>query len=243
MPKHHHHLVKVIAILAVAAIVIVALLRDKFVNNPQWQVTVVGQGKVTYVPDTATISIGVQVDKAFTAESALRQVNERISKIIAAVQAAGVPTEDIQTQNYSVYPQYDYANNISYVGGYNANQQLSVKVRNFKNDSSLISKVLDEASKAGANQIYGVTFEASDINELRQEARLKALDDAKEKAGALANRAGIRLGKIVGWYENFAPGPVPYYGEGRGGGGAVTPQLPVGANELIVEMNVNYRIK
>src|SRR3989344_3586842 len=154
-PEKHRMLIKMLALLGIVAIVLVALLRDRIVNYPQWQVTVTGEGRITYTPDIATITMGVQIDRAPTALSALTQLNQRIEKIIPAVKEAGIPDADISTQNYSLYPNYNYVDGVSYLSGYNANQQLTVKVRDLKQDSYTISTVIDAASKAGANQIQG----------------------------------------------------------------------------------------
>lgn len=247
-PEKHKMIIKTLALLGIVAIVLVAMLRDRIVNNPQWQVTVTGEGRVSYVPDTATVTLGVQIDKAPSALSALTQLNQKISKILPAVKEAGVPDSDITTQNYTLYPNYDYVNGISYAAGYTANQQLTVKIRDLKSDSYTVSTVIDAASKAGANQIQGITFDVSKLNDLQQEARIKALADARSKASALADAAGVRLGKVVGWYENMVstPGPIQY-ADGKGGGGlaapAVAPQAPIGAQEIVIDMGVNYRIK
>ena len=240
---------RVLGMLLIAAVVIVALVRDRIVNNQQWQVSVTGQGRVSYQPDIANVTVGVQIDKAATAELALNQLNDKITKVVAAVKAAGVAADDIQTQTYSLYPQYDYKDTVSKVSGYSANQQLTVKVRNADKKDNLVSKVLAEATKAGANQVVSVTFDVSNINDLKQQARLKAMADARSKVKDQASGAGVRLGKVIGWWENIiqAPGVFnPAYG-GMGGierGGPVTaPQVPSGTQEVIVEVSLNYRVK
>lgn len=238
-------------ILAIAGLTLVLSLavsskKDNYTN----QVTVVGQGRVSYQPDTATVNLGVQIDKAPKADQALEQLNQKIMAITAAVKKLGVSEMNIQTQNYSLYPQYDYpASGISTVSGYNANQQMAIKVENITDNAKLVNQIIDAASKAGANQITGVDFSSSKLNELKQEARLKALEDARAKAPELAKSAGVGLGKIIGWYENLVQSPESssYYGvggmggasDGKGGGASVTN----GGQEIIIEVGVNYRIR
>ncbi len=241
-----------VAMLLLAGIVAVAILRDRIVNQPQWQVNVVGQGKVSYQPDTAEVTIGVQVDRAYSAELAMKQLNQKMEKIIAAIKAVEVPAEDITTQNFSLSPQYDYRDNVQTSGGYNANQQILAKVKNLNVSSEKLAKVIGEATKAGANQIVGINFSVSNLEELKQQARIKAIGDAKGKAGALADAAGVRLGKVVGWWENLiqAPGVQNYnyggYGggeKGSGMGAGGSPVVPTGSQEIIIEVNVNYKVK
>lgn len=242
-----------VGMVLLAGIITVAIIRDRIVNVPQWQVNVTGQGKVSYQPDTAEVTIGVQVDRAYSAELAMKQLNEKMDKIIAAIKAVDVPAEDITTQNFSLYPQYDYRDGIQIPAGYTANQQVVAKVKNINEASDKLAKVIGEATKAGANQILGVNFSASNVEELKQQARLKAILDAKSKAGDLAEAAGVRLGKVVGWWENVVqvpgmPGPYAYggyaeKGSGGMGGGGGSPVVPSGSQEIIVEVTVNYKIK
>lgn len=230
-------------------IITVAILRDRIVNQPQYQVSVVGQGKVSYQPDVANVTIGIQIDKVAKADEALKQLNEKMNNVINALKVAGIKDEDLKTQNYSLLPQYDYINNVSTSSGYSANEQLVVKVNNIKTDPSLVGKAVEAASKVGANQIIGITYDVSNLEELKQQVRIMAISDAKNKANVLARAAGVRLGDIVGWWENLiqAPGiPTPYYDSakgGMGGGGAVAPSLPNGNQEIVTEISVSYRIK
>ncbi len=243
---------KVVGMVLLSAIVIVAIVRDRLVNYPQWQVSITGQGRVSYQPDIANVMVGVQIDKAVTAEGALNQLNDKITKIMAAVKAVGIATEDIQTQNYTLYPQYDYKDNISTVSGYSANQQLTVKVRKANESNNMVSKVLAEATKAGANQVTGVTFDVSNLNDLKQEARLKAMADARSKSHTQAQAADVDLGDVIGWWENVIQAPGiqnQSYGGGIGagmggaGGPSTTPQVPTGTQEVVIEVSLNYRVK
>lgn len=236
------------AILVIGAIVIVSILRDRIVNQNQFQISVVGQGRIAYEPDTANITLGVQIDKVAKAEDALNQLNEKTNKIIEAVTKLGVAREDIKTQNYNLYTNYDYVSGVSKISGYNANESIVIKVKDIQSNNSLISKVISEATKAGANQINGVVFENSNIDNLKQEARVKAILNAKEKSKEIEKSLGVRLGKIVGMWENYiSPGAEAVYSDyakgGMGAGGNVTPNIPTGTYEVFVETNLSYKIK
>lgn len=240
--------VKILGLVLLAAIIICAILRDRIVNQQFKSVTITGQGKVTYTPDLALVTLGVQIDKVAKPEDALNQLNTKVANIITAVKAIGIAPEDIQTQNYSLYPQYDYKDNVSTVSGYNANEQLVIKVSGYDKDQNRLSQVIAAASRAGANQVNNLSFDASNMNDLKQEARVKAIADAKMKSTALADSAGVHLEDITGWYENLV-NPVPLYNTadygkgGAGGSGAVSPQTPAGDREVIIEIGVTYNIK
>lgn len=238
-----------VAIILLAGIIVISILRDRIVNPQFRSVTITGQGKVSYSPDLAIITLGVQIDKVAKPEEALNQLNTKVASIIKAVNAVGISSDDIQTQNYSLYPQYDYKDNISSVTGYNANEQLVIKVKNYDKNSDNLGKIIAAASKAGANQVNNLSFDSSRLNDLKQEARVKAINDAKEKSSALATAAGVQLKDISGWYENLVQ-PLPYVtdmsakgGMGIGGGGAITPSMPTSDREVIIEIGVTYNLK
>lgn len=248
--KHGKKIILVLGMVLLFVIIIVSILREKIVSEDQNQTIIYGQGKVAYIPDTATIVLGMQVDKAGTAEEALNQMNEKIGKIITAVKAEGVDEKDIQTSAYSLYPQYDYSDGKSRVSGYNANQQLTIKVRAVDKNQELSGKVIAAANGAGANQIISVNFSVSSVSDLKQKARILAIQDARSKSDALFKAAGLKYQKVIGWFENYVQSPdsSAYSNYGIGGGAemssvktAPSPQVPSGTQEIIIEIGVNYK--
>jgi len=69
--------------------------------------SVVGSGEAKGAPDIARSSIGIEV-RADTAEDATRQANERMSAVLAAIKATGVPETDLRTHDFSVSFERDY---------------------------------------------------------------------------------------------------------------------------------------
>lgn len=258
--RKSHVVIKVIGMILLTAIVGLAILRDRFVTNPQWQVSVIGRGQISYMPDMAKINIGVHVDRASTAEAALKQLNDNMAKVVAAITAVGIDKKDIQTQNYNLSPQYDYVNmppdpltgavvsGKRILAGYTADQQLLVTIKDLSEEKGLVGKVISSANQAGSNTINSISFDTSDLNNLKEQARLAAIKDAKSKAGELAAAAGVKLGKTIGWWENFVQGPdsYPAYDYGKGGAMGVSapqPTIPTGAYDIILEINLNYEVK
>lgn len=213
----------------------------------QFSISVQGQGKVSAVPDIATLNFGVQTGRQKTADGAMRMLTDNMTKVIDAVKAAGVEEKDITTQYLSLNPAYDWNEGRRIDQGFEASQSLVVKVR----DLTKISSVLDVAVKAGANQAGSVGFTIDDPEELRQTAREKAIVDAKMKAQKLAADLGVSLGKMQGFWEDtgtYGANVVMMRAEsmdagGYGGGGPVAPPFPAGEQEVNVNVNITYRIR
>lgn len=166
--------------------------------------SVSGEGKATVSPDIAVVNAGVQTQGA-TAKQAQDQLNKSINAVSEAVKKAGIDAKDIQTSNYSVYPNYDYNGGQQKIIGYHANSTLTIKVREIDRANS----VLDAATANGANQVGGISFDVDDKTKAENEARTKAVAEAKKKASDAAQIAGFRLGRIINYHEGFGGGPVP----------------------------------
>lgn len=250
--KYTKFVLPVVGILALTAIMITALLQGR-INNPQYQtVSVIGRGKVTVVPDTAIITVGVNTYKLATAKEALGQTTSKINAIITAIKASGlVESGDIQTTTYSLNPQIEYIDQTSKVVGYSASQQVTVKVKAIDTNKSAIDSVIDMATKQGADTVGQVIFSSSKIEEYKQQARILAIADGKTKALETSRAVGIELGDVIGWWENYIEQPINsgMYADGRGGLGGGSdignsqPGVQTGLLEVVIEMNLNYKIK
>jgi hypothetical protein len=155
------------------------------------------------VPDQATFTIGLQTQGS-SAKEALSANAEQMRRVIAAVRAAGVEKGDVQTQDVSVSADYTDGNEID---GYTASNSISATIR----DLGSAGKVLDAASNAGANEVYGPMLSRSGQEQLQAKALRDAVVDAQRKAQALAAAAGVRLGRVTSIREGFSGGPEPYY--------------------------------
>ena len=220
-----------------------ALKQNSYIGRPDAArdtIAISAEGKVTALPDIATISVGVQTEnKAVSA--AQKENSTKMNAIIEKVKSFSVAAEDIKTSNYSIYPQYDYVNGRQIERGYMVTQNIDVKVRNLDK----IGEILAAVGDLGANQVGGVSFTIDEPEDLRQQARLKALEAAKKKAQALADASGVKLGKVVGFSENegYVPSPMYYAKDaamGMGGGG--TPSIQSGSQDVIVNVTVLYEI-
>ncbi|OGK66252.1 hypothetical protein A2313_01065 [Candidatus Roizmanbacteria bacterium RIFOXYB2_FULL_41_10] len=184
------------------------------------ELSVVGEGKVEVIPDTAVVEVGVTVNNIDTARQTQNQLTQTNNQIISALTKIGVAKKDIKTTNISIYPNYSYDGAVSDIIGYNGNATLSVTVKNV----SKASEVVDVATQNGANEVRGPNFTLNKPEKYREEARNKAIDNAKEQAEKLAKNLGIRLGKIVNIVESSPISSQDYYypraaAEGMGGGG------------------------
>ncbi len=202
--------------------------------------SVTGEGKVTVSPDIAVVNVGVTAQAA-TAKAAQNQLNTLINAVSDAVKQVGVDAKDIQTSGYTIYPTQDYTDGRQRITGYQASSNLTIKVR----DIEKANAVVDAATAAGANQVGGVSFDVDDKTKAQNEAREKAVTEAKRKAEAAASIAGFRLGRIINYNEDFGgiPRPIPMMAETKAGLGSAPTQLEPGSSEVSVVVSLSYEIK
>ena len=78
-------------------------------NSDQNTITVNGTGNAYAVPNIATFSFTVS-DTEKTVTDAQTKATVAVNSALAVVRAAGVASKDIDTQSYSINPQYEYQN-------------------------------------------------------------------------------------------------------------------------------------
>jgi len=204
-------------------------------------INVTGQGKVTGQPDVLQVNLGVSVLRP-TVDQATTDAASLATAVIDALKAGGVAEEDIQTANYSIYPEYDWSGETQRLLGYRVANEVRVKIR----DLDQAGEIIDAATAAGgdATVVNGLSFSIEDNAELLQMARTAAWNDAEGKARQLAQLAGIELGAAVSITESINYETPPIYWErdmAAAGEGATTP-IESGTQEVSVVVQVTFAI-
>ena len=204
--------------------------------------TVQGEGKVTAVPDMATVNLGITVSRASVKE-AQNEANRVMNKITEEIKKLGVQEKDIKTTSYNLNPNYDWSGGKQRITGYQITINLKVKVRDFDK----INQVIDSATTNGANLVGGLQFSVDEpkLKELQAKAREEAIKEAKEKAEEIAKAGGMNLGKIVNIQENIITPwePRPLMLEKAAGGAGEPTQIEPGEQEIKISVTLSYEVK
>jgi uncharacterized protein YggE len=208
---------------------------------PSNSITVTGSGEASGAPDIAYVMLGVSVTNADVGR-AVEESNSTMQAITDAVTGMGIAAEDIQTIGFNVWPEDRYDPATGQPTGervYHVDSNLQVKVR----DLGTVGQVISTALDAGANSVSGLNFGIEDTAALEAEARTKAIEDARARAGQLAEAVGMTLGDPIIVTE-YIGGYYPVYeaaagGFGGGGGGGVPPISP-GQLTVSVQVNVTF---
>ncbi len=216
-------------------------------------ISVTGEGEVLAKPDIGAFTFTVQTEGA-DATAAQNQNADVMEAIVGYLTEAGVAEADIKTEYYNLNPKYRYEDRPCAFGsycppsepiqdGFEVMQNVMVKVRALDTAGALIGGV----GERGATNISSLSFTIDDESSLKDEARTKAIEDAKAKAQVIADSLGMKLGKLVGFYENGDEGF--YYGKGGDMMESAAPMaardavLPMGENTIMSNVTLSYELE
>jgi uncharacterized protein YggE len=229
-------------------------------------ISVTGHGEIFAAPDIATFTFSVVSDKSTVAD-AQADATTNANAITDYLVAQGVAKADIQTTNYSINPTYEYENGVcpqaptidsggvssgtavycpqgkQVLTGYEVNQTDTIKVR----DTSKAGDLLAGVGSKGATNVSGLNFTFDNPTAVQDQARDKAIADAKSKAQTLASELGVSLVRVTSFNENQGgtnPQPVVYaMASGASANAASAPEISTGQNDITDDVTITYEIR
>ena len=178
-------------------------------------ITVTGEAQVRVVPDEVVLHFGVETTNP-SLQVAKEQNDERVRRVLALMREMGVEQRHVQTDFISIEPWYRRSSDVPESLEYRVRKTIVVTLR----DISKFEEMLARALEAGVNHVHGVQFRTTELRRHRDQARALAITAAREKATALAQQLGHRIGAAYrinehsGWYS-----PYSWWGGGSRGGG------------------------
>lgn len=223
--------------LGLAAVALPAAAADE---RPR--IVVTGEGEAATAPDLAMLSLTV-MREAQSAREALTANSDAMTAVIAAMKDFGIAERDLQTSNIRIDPRYSHApkpdgTQQATLTGYTVSNSLTVRVR----DISKAGEVLDKAVSLGVNQGGGISFGNEDPAAVVKEARRKAVADAFEKAGTLAEAAGGKLGRVMEIIDQNI-GVAPQMLRAKAFDAASAVPIQSGENAYSVQVSVTFELK
>jgi len=155
----------------------------------QAEIKVSAQGIVKVIPDIVTISFGID-SKGEESKKVKKENDIKLERVLKQMKTNKIDQKDIKTKRFSMYPRYEHKDDKTY---YVANQYLEITLR----DLSQYQTIMNDLVKAGVDRFDYVTFDSSQVEELRTQARKSAVKEAEKKAKDLADAVGRKVGKII----------------------------------------------
>ena len=200
--------------------------------------TVSGRGVETIATTLSQVSLGVEI-QGKTAEDVQKEAARKSSAVVDLLKKRNV--EKLTTTGIRLNPVYSYSNNIKRITGYAASNTVSFRISTDK-----AGTLLDDAVKAGATQINGVSFIASDeaIASAQKQALKKATQDAQEQAETVLSSLKLEQKDIISIQINGATPPPPpmLYRAEAAKASLIDASTPIVAGEQEVQASVTLQI-
>ena len=169
-------------------------------------ITVSGKGEISITPDVAYVQFGL-LTEGKTAQEAQQKSAELFSRIQEEIKKQGVEKADIKTVRYNTQPDYRWEKEQNILKGYRSEHIVEVTYR----EMDAIGSLLDSVSKAGVNRIENIRFSTEKVDEYEIMALQNAVNNAKNKAEALAKISGKKIKEVLTIQElGTATPPVIY---------------------------------
>jgi uncharacterized protein len=212
----------------------------KFALMPASTITVTGEASSEQASQVASFTAGVTA-VSDNKETAVKTVNDKVTALTQSVKEFGIPTEDIKTQNLSVYQMQepitkDGRQRIE-PGQWQVSNDIMIRLRNVDQTQDLV----DLLNASGATNVYGPNFTIDDTKDAEVVLLSEAIENARQKAEAIATGSNKHLGEIINVQEGYSSSPIPMYAA-REMGGSGTPVEP-GTQTVSKTVTVTFELE
>lgn len=188
--------ITLIIVIGIIALILITIFTVKsFISSSKDSLQVNGQSTIKVTPDLITLSYNIET-KGKTSKEAEDLNSDIVNDLIYQVVQLGFDKEDLKTENFNIYPEYDWQSGEQKLIGYKAVHSLKIELT--LDEMNKAGELIDAGTNAGAGISY-INFELSP--ELEQEYKADAIklaaQDAKIKAEAIAEGFDKKVGKLV----------------------------------------------
>ncbi|MBU2496693.1 MAG: SIMPL domain-containing protein [Nanoarchaeota archaeon] len=184
---------KNVVFVTIAVLLVAVIALFLFYGNKGTTITTDGSAEMNIMPEKVVIYISTQtIDKS--AETAKNTNSEIVENVINALMQEGFTKEEIETEQYNIYPNYDWKTGRQIITGYTVSQNMKISLTDFDKTGKIVDAVVDN----GALISY-INFEISKQkeNELKAELLKDATANARLKADSIAQGLGKRVSGVV----------------------------------------------
>ncbi len=224
---------RILITLALIAIISNAFAQEK----PVPLVNVNGEHVIKVKPDGADVSFMISTTNK-NLQAAKKENDALVSKAIVFLKKQNIGDKDLRTTNVDLQPYNEYVKDEKPIPMFRAQQSLTFKLK----DLDKLTDILSGLVALGVNNIQNVQFTSSKMDDLQNEARAKAMQDARAKAIILGKAVGQKVGAAFTIHDNTSSNnnpPRPIYMAYKTADMAESRiQDPIASGEIEIRANV-----
>lgn len=199
------------------------------------KLTVIGEATIHAFPDQAIITLGVITENKDPI-LAQQQNATAMAKVLTGLADLGIPDDQIKTKEYRMDPQYDYLDGKEIFKNYKVHHMIEIRTKNIDR----VGNIVDTSIKNGSNSVSNILFSLSQHDMYYNQALALALQNAKQKALALAKAADVTLQQIPETIEEIPAGSTPVLYQTSFVAKAASTQIQPGELEIKAIVKVIY---
>jgi len=218
-------------------------------NNNPTEITVVGEGEVSVLPDSATITATIR-DSGPTITYAQGAIDVRAKNLNIKLDEIGIDPKDVRSLSYSTHPKYELrttqceakpCSSKYEVSGYEALQTVQIK----SDKVELTGTIIAQLGLLGINEISGPNFKIEDNEKPKAEARIAAIKNSQSKAGSIAKALNVKLGKVIKFEEdnNISKYPIYFAKAANNKSDSKNDNLSPGEDVIKAKVTVTYSLE
>lgn len=194
-----------VVFLAIAALSCI-ISTDALADETPRTVNVRGEAQKRVAPDMATIRVEV-LSENFDAAAARREADALTLAALETLRESGLADADIDSTALSINPQYRWLKDArkQELTGFRVSRGITARIM----DLEKLGPLLEALSNGGVNRVQPPALGVADDEAIRRELLAAASINARERAAAIANALGERLGDVLQISENGTAQPYP----------------------------------
>jgi uncharacterized protein YggE len=236
--------------LIVLGVIVIALMTFSVLDRmaPPQTLSSTGFSEIEVMPDLVTVNFNVETrgDTAVEAKDANAVI---VGNVVNNLKGLGFKEEEIVTQNFNVYEEYNWNSEKRESLGFKASHMITVKFSIDQSDK--IGQVVDAGVNNGALLSY-INFELS--NDLQKEYKSEALKlaavDARVRAQSIAEGLNAEVGDVISttssdfsYYPRMVYSMEDSSASGMVKGAEVQTNIQPGKQTVSAQVSVTYRLE
>lgn len=204
-------------------------------NSQPTGITVSGEGIVKVTPDRVKIKIRVE-NQGQSANEVKNETDKAIQSILNYLKKEKISEKDYRTDYVNLNKTYDYNTKENL---YKAEQSISLTLHNIDQ----YGKIMTGLMNSSVNRIDEVVFENSKIATYEKEARMKAIEDARNKAEDYVKALGLKVGvaQMINESGNSSPRPVMRAMAFDAAGASNSSDSPIAIGQIEIRQKIEIR--
>ncbi len=155
-------------------------------------INVEGTGEIIVPADQINFSVQIKVIEA-SIEKSKKNNDKYLNELLTILKNTGINSDDIEVSPLTLGKNYEYKSGERIQNGFFTQVNVSFKLK----DLTKYYELTDELSSNNNYEILSSSYGLSNFEKHNKAAYIKALLDAKEKAGYMTKTLGVKLGEVL----------------------------------------------